>query len=212
MSKGLLYFAQNPAFQHLTKIGWTTNLEVQNRGLSASNVPEDFNYLAVFECEDAYWAEQEVHNFFDNFRHSTSTGRKTEFFWSGCIKKAIRFASNLKGVKDTTDKETEEVEIITESGEKEVRKSPRTTFEMVGVPVGATILFHNDKALSAVVVDNTNKIKYNGKINAISNIGLDILKEKGVKGSCNGFAHFYYNGEKLFDMRPDQQDKEITNV
>ena len=29
MAKGLLYFAQNSAFQHLTKIGKTTKLEVR---------------------------------------------------------------------------------------------------------------------------------------------------------------------------------------
>ena len=40
MAKGLLYFAQNSAFQHLTKIGKTTKLDVEDRGLSASNVPK----------------------------------------------------------------------------------------------------------------------------------------------------------------------------
>ncbi|MCL2591768.1 MAG: hypothetical protein FWD82_00240 [Defluviitaleaceae bacterium] len=50
--KGLLYFARNPAFPHLTKIGKTTKLEVVDRNLSSSNVPDLYDYPAIFECED----------------------------------------------------------------------------------------------------------------------------------------------------------------
>jgi len=98
MAKGLLYFAQNSAFQHLTKIGRTTKLEVEDRGLSASNVPENFIYLAVFECDDVDWAEKKVHEQFKGFRHYTQSQpkRKTEFFWSGCIENAINYARDLK--------------------------------------------------------------------------------------------------------------------
>ena len=37
MAQGLIYFARNPAFQHLTKIGKTSKLNVEERGLTMQN-------------------------------------------------------------------------------------------------------------------------------------------------------------------------------
>lgn len=65
MPKGLLYFARNSAFQHLIKIGKTT-LSFEDRGLSASNVPEPFEAIAVFECEDINWVEKRYTNNLNN--------------------------------------------------------------------------------------------------------------------------------------------------
>lgn len=82
MSKGLLYFAQNSAFQHLTKIGKTTKLDVEDRGLSASNVPENFGYLAVFKCDDVDWAEKKSMSNLRNFviLHNHCQGERQSFF------------------------------------------------------------------------------------------------------------------------------------
>ena len=76
MSKGLLYFAQNSAFQHLTKIGRTAKLVVEDRNLSASNVPEDFEYLSVMNCDNVEWAEKKIHEQFADYRHYTHNGRE----------------------------------------------------------------------------------------------------------------------------------------
>ena len=212
MSKGLLYFAQNSAFQHLTKIGKTTKLEVEDRGLSASNVPENFIYLAVFECDDVDWAEKKVHEQFKGFRHYTQSQpkRKTEFFWSGCIENAINYARDLKGVYDKTKDETEEIEIITDSGEKQVVRTPNTTFEMIGLPIGTKIYFKNDKNIVATTIDNKNKVEYGGKTFAISTLALKLYNEKINKSqkTLNGYLYFYYDKKTLFEMRPDQQDKD----
>ncbi len=207
MAKGLLYFAQNSAFQHLTKIGKTTKLDVEDRGLSASNVPENFGYLAVFECDDVDWAEKKVHDQFARFRHYTQSlpKRRTEFFWSGCIKDAINYARDLKGVYDQTKNETEEVEVETESIEKQVKKIPKTTFEMIGIKVGTEIHWYNDKS---IVADDKNLIIYNGRKGTISGIASEINVSKGFTASVSGFWCFSYNDIPLFKLRPDQQDKE----
>lgn len=209
MSKGLLYFAQNSAFQHLTKIGKTTKLDVEDRGLSASNVPENFSYLAVFKCDDVDWAEKKVHEQFAEFRHFTQSlpRRKTEFFWSGCIKDAISYAKDLKGVYDSTETETEEVEIETDNTEKQIKKIPKTTFEMINIKEGTEIYWYNDESIVAVVADNKNQIIYNGKKGAISTIANEISKSKGyARRRVNGFLCFCYNGIPLFKLRPDQQE------
>lgn len=207
--KGLLYFAQNPAFQHLTKIGKTSKLIVEDRGLTGSNVPEDFDYLAVLECENVDWAEKKVHEQFNKFRHYSNNGRKTEFFWSGCIRDAIKYALDLKGVHDSTKEETEEVEVFTESGETKTQRTPQTTFEMIGLPIGSEIYFRNDKNFTAITVDNKNQVSYNGKQYSTSILALKLYKEQINKSqkTLNGYLYFYHNDKRLWDLRPDQQNK-----
>ena len=197
--KGLLYFAQNSAFQHLTKIGKTTKLDVEDRGLSGSNVPEDFDYLAILQCNDVDWAEKKVHEQFAGFRHYSQKGRKTEFFWSGCIKNAIKYALDLKGVQDATVEETEEIEVITESGKTQIQRTPQTNFDMIQLPIGSKIYFKNNKNLSAITIDNKNQVEYT--------LGLKFYNEQINKNqkTLNGYLYFYFNDKKLWDMRPDQQ-------
>lgn len=201
MAKGLVYFARNSAFQHLTKIGKTTKSVVEERGLSASNVPEDFDYLMVLECEDCDWVEDNIHEQFNKFRHFSASGRRTEFFWSGCIQDAMNFAKKLKGVTVVTDKETEKMS-ITVDGKKQIIRRPNTTFEMIGLKKGTKILFENDPNEWAIVKDAKNQISYKGQTpTAISNIS-----NKKYGHHTNGFVHFYHKGKRLFDMRPDIQD------
>ena len=206
---GLLYFAQNPAFHHLTKIGITEKLDVKDRGLSASNVPDDFGYPAVLSCKDAEWAEERVHEHVEKFRHKSNTGRSTEFFWSGCVQDAIRFARDLKGVSDATEAETEEIEVTTDDGGKKGKRIPSTTFEMIGIPIGTEVFFDNDESIVAVVKDKRNKVEYKGEVISLSPLSWKLSKEMG-KGftTWSGFTTFYHNGKRLFDLRPDQQDKE----
>ncbi|MDR0696935.1 MAG: hypothetical protein LBF68_05285, partial [Christensenellaceae bacterium] len=167
------------------------------------NVPEDFGYLAVFECDDVDWVEKKVHDQFAEFRHYSSSKRKTEFFWSGCIEKAISYAKDLKGVSDKTNIETEGV--VDDTGSK---NRPRTTFEMIGLEVGTEIHWYNDKSITAVVADSINEISYNGKNGSISSIATEINASKGRKSKVNGFLCFKCNDIRLFKLRPDQQDKE----
>jgi len=205
MKKILLYFGQNPAFPHLVKIGSTSKLVVEDRGLSASNVPEDFGYLAVFKCDCAETAEKKVHKQFAKYRHFTQTNRRTEFFWIGCAQDAIAYARDLKGVHENTEEETEEIEVVDKTtGERKIKKiAAKTTFQMIGLPVGTEIYLQNNKGRKAIVMDATNKISFEGQVGAISEIAKCVLNY-----SVSGFIAFYHEGKRLFDLRPGQEDKE----
>lgn len=204
MSKGLLYFARNSAFQHLTKIGKTTLSSFEERGLSAPNVPEPFEAIAVFECDDVDWAEKKVHDQFKQYRHYSQTwNKKTEFFWSGCIEQAIVYARDLKGVKEITNTVTEVIETTTTMGEKQTQRLPNTTFEMVKIPIGSVIYFENDTTKAAIVKDKINKVEYNGKIYTLS----QLASEFGGGGRVSGSWYFFYNGKRLWELRPDQQEE-----
>ena len=204
MSKGLLYFAQNSAFQHLIKIGKTTLSTFEERGLSSSNVPEPFEAIAIFECEDVDWVEKKVHEQFKQFRHYSQLWNKTtEFFWSGCIEQAKIYARDLKGVKEITNSVTELIETTNSVGEKQSKRMPNTTFEMVGIPIGSIILFENDATKAATVKNRINKVEYNAKTYTLS----QLASEFGGGGRVSGSWNFFYNGKRIWELRPDQQDK-----
>lgn len=199
MPKGLLYFARNSAFQHLIKIGKTT-LSFEDRGLSASNVPEPFEAIAVFECEDINWVEKKVHEQFKQFRHRSQIWNKlTEFFWSGCVEQAKIYVRDLKGVKEITNTVTEVIETISSTGEKQSKRMPNTTFEMVGIPIGSEILFGNSPDKAAIVKDNINKVEYNDKIYTLS----QLASEFGGGGRVSGSWNFYYKNKRIWELRPD---------
>jgi hypothetical protein len=100
--KGIVYIVQNPAFPHLFKIGYTEKDTVEARGLNASMVPEDFNVLLGYECDNPEEVEEHLHKAHKNYRHYTITGRKTEFFYVCCLQEAKKTLELLKskGVKE----------------------------------------------------------------------------------------------------------------
>ena len=76
-------------------------------------------------------------------------------------------------------------------------RSPNTRFRNLGVPVGAELVFTKDTHISCVVLDDFNQVEYDGKAWAISTLAMHLL---GVS-SANGFCHFSYEGETLWERR-----------
>lgn len=66
-------------------------------------------------------------------------------------------------MRDITNTVTEVIETTSTTGEKQSKRMPNTTFEMVGIPVSSTIFFENDPLKPAMVKDNINKVEYKGK-------------------------------------------------
>jgi len=97
--KGIVYIVQNPAFPHLFKIGYTEQPTIEARGLNGSNVPEDFKDLIGYKCDNPKKIEYDLQELFKQYRHSTATGRKTEFFYVGCLSDAKKYLENLEGAK-----------------------------------------------------------------------------------------------------------------
>jgi len=133
--KGVVYIAQNPAFMHLFKIGSTTKSDPKERGLSISNVPEDFTYPRIYRCDDVDTIETLLHNTFGMYRHKSLTGRKTEFFHANCLENVQALIDTLNGlgVKDIsndialepdTDEEYDESAILGNVTVQEVEEAP----------------------------------------------------------------------------------------
>lgn len=109
----------------------------------------------------------------------------------------------MKGVKEITNSVTEVIETTTSTGEKQSKRMPNTTFEMVGITVGSRIFFENNPDKAATVKDNINKVEFNGKTYTLS----QLASEFGGGGRVSGSWNFYYNGKRIWELRPDQQEK-----
>jgi len=103
--RGIVYIAQNPAFMHLFKIGKTTKSDPKDRGLSTSNVPEDFNFLRIYRCDDVDKIETLLQDQFGIYRHQSQTGRRTEFFHVNCLTHVLALidAFNGLGIQDISN-------------------------------------------------------------------------------------------------------------
>ncbi len=76
-------------------------------------------------------------------------------------------------------------------------RSPNTRFSNLGVPVGSKLVFTKDSHITCTVLDEVNQVEYDGKAWSISTLAIHLL---GVS-SGNGFCHFSYAGEVLWDRR-----------
>ncbi|MEI7825923.1 MAG: hypothetical protein WCI01_11535, partial [Chlorobiaceae bacterium] len=76
-------------------------------------------------------------------------------------------------------------------------RSSNTRFSNLGVPVGAELVFIKDNHITCTVLDDPNQVEYDRKAWAISALANHLL---GVF-SGNGFRHFSYEGETLWDRR-----------
>ena len=76
-------------------------------------------------------------------------------------------------------------------------RSPNTRFGNLGVPVGTELVFTKEPHISCIVLDDVNQVEYDGKAWAISTLAIHLL---GVS-SANGFCHFSYDGETLWERR-----------
>jgi hypothetical protein len=85
-------------------------------------------------------------------------------------------------------------------------RSPNTRFRTIDVPVGAELVFTRAPQIACVVLDESNQVEYEGKAWSISALAIHLL---GVS-SANGFCHFSYEGEILWDrrLRLEQADKQ----
>ena len=75
---------------------------------------------------------------------------------------------------------------------EERKKAKSKGFSELGVPVGAVLTFRRDPSVTVTVVDDKNKVEYNGKVYLISGIAKELMKTP-----ISGYHAFKYNGVLL---------------
>lgn len=175
MAKGRVYIVRNPLFPTLFKIGFTTKNSVEERGLNASNIPEAFDIIREYECNDFEEIESLFHRTFEPYRYYSQLdgrGKRTEFFTVACLANAIEWIDKLKGLTDITEEAEAEAEDIAEAEEHKneelfdkskiiIRKKPVswTTFDMLGIPIGTDLQFFHDPNIKVTTADNINLVR-----------------------------------------------------
>jgi hypothetical protein len=218
MSKGIVYIVRNPAFTHLIKIGQTTKSCVEDRRLNASNVPEDYEVLYAYKCDNIEEIETYLHGLFEVYRHYTMTGRKTEFFYIGCLadaKVSLEMLTKARsGVKDATEEVQENIENQQEAeGDYDDTKAiklrtNRIRFDFLQIPVGAELSFTGDPSKKCITKDETNKVEYKGEAYSISALALKFKREAGKNWpSARGICYFTYEGERLIERYSRLQEE-----
>jgi len=209
-AKGRVYIVKNPLFPTLFKIGFTTRKSVEERGLSASNLPEAFELIREYECDDYEETEKLFHDTFEPFRYYSQLdgrGKQTEFFSVACLANAVAWMDKLKGFNDVTEAAESEAEAMAEAEEKThkgifdkskivIRRSVFDFYEM-GIPKGAMLQFVRDPSIQVKVVDNK-LVEHEGKSQAFSWVTARLLK------MTSKYAHptpyWTYEGKNLRDI------------
>jgi len=189
MAKGRVYIVKNPLFPTLFKIGFTTKKTVEERGLNISNVPESFEVIREYECDDYEYTEKLFHQTFEHFRYYSQLdgrGRKTEFFAVACLQNAIAWIDKLNGLTDITQAAEAEIEDRAEAEEQAnknlydksrvVRRAVFNFIEM-GIPIGAVLRFAKNPEICAKVYDSR-QVEHEGKLWSFSPLTAKLLKSK----------------------------------
>ena len=209
-AKGRVYIVKNPLFPTLFKIGFTTKNSVEDRGLNTSNIPEAFEVIREYECEDYEETEKLFHDTFEPFRYYSQLdgrGKQTEFFSVSCLATAVAWMDKLKGFEDVTETAEEEAEAIAEAEEKThksifdkskvVPRRPVFDFYKMGVPKGATLHFVKDTSVCVKVFDNK-QVEYDGKLHSLSRLTAQLLKSTAKY--IAPMPNWMYEGKNLHDV------------
>ena len=207
MAKGRVYIVKNPLFPTLFKIGFTTKGSVEERGLNAPNLPEAFEVIREYECDDYEETEKLFHSTFEPFRYYSqldNRGRKTEFFSVSCLSNAVAWMDKLKDLTDITEETAAEAEAEIEAEEKAnkdifdkskvVVRRPVFDFYEMGIPKGAILQFEKDSSIHVKVIDNR-QVEYDGKPQAFSWITARLLKSRAEY--AHPAPYWSYEGKNL---------------
>jgi len=193
--EGVVYILSNPAMPELIKIGFTEKKSINERmrELYTSALPYPFTCEYACRVNDARRVEATIHFAFESVR----VNHQREFFKIDPDK--IIAVLELVSVENVTP----EVEKALDSGltPTEVRNKlrvnrPQMTFEKLGIPIGSTLNFIKDNDITVTVVNDKNKVSYNGEETTLSALSTKLLD---VKMGVRGTAYWLYNGKLLSD-------------
>ena len=200
----IIYILINEAMPGYVKIGKTsTSLEQRIRELSGStSVPLPFTCFYACTVKDAAFVEHQLHDAFDNNR----VNPRREFFQISPerVVSALRLAEieNITPKKDFVESQ-EDQKALNEA--RRIRS--RFNFEMVGIPVGAELVFSRDESIKARVVDthSADSIELSGETTSLSRSAQKIL---GYAYGVAGTDYWLYEGETLDARRRRMEGEE----
>lgn len=195
----IVYILTNEAMPGLVKIGLTTDLKTRVSQLYSTGVPLPFNCEYAAVVADASTVEKALHIAFGDKRLHD----RREFFEIDPVQ--ARVVLELLAIEDVTPgAETEDVsQEELRAVEKRSERRKRFNFQMVNVPIGSKLHFHNDETQLAEVVSKT-KVSFRGQELSLSAAAAIKLVEDGYEWaarSCAGPLYWSFEGETLQERR-----------
>lgn len=188
----IIYILINEAMPGYVKIGKTTNLEERVRSLDTTSVPLPFECFYACTVKDAAFVEQQLLDAFMDHRV-----RSSREFFEIAPERAVAILKLVKIKNVTPKKDFVESQEDQQALNQARTRRARFNFKMVGIPVGAELVFSRDENIKAKVMDDRN-IEFNGKITNLSSTAQEAL---GVDYGVAGTDYWMYEGETLDERR-----------
>lgn len=209
MQKGFVYILTNPSYKDnaIIKIGYTINLKNRLAQLDRTGVPTPFEPYMTVETEKYKLLERVIHHELDKLTDFRTRDNR-EFFEIDPIDAADLLKNLAKLLDDAEIIEYGNVSSVEDKSTSTMtQQGGRTTFTMLGVPIGSKLVAANKDIPDVIVVDDTNKVQLaDGTIKSISRAVID-----AVGGHRNGFSAYKYKGKTLSSIRKSFDNSYLPN-
>ncbi|QQS69904.1 GIY-YIG nuclease family protein [Candidatus Saccharibacteria bacterium] len=198
MQKGFVYILTNPSYKdNIIKIGFTTNLKDRLAQLDKTGVPTPFDPYMTVQTAKYKELEKVIHHELDKLT-DFRTRENREFFEIDPVDAADLLKNLARLLDDAEIVEYGNLSSVEEKSEATIaQQGNRTTFKMLGVPVGSKLVATNKNIPDVTVLDEINQVRLpDGSIKSISRAVID-----AVGGHRNGFQVYKFNGKILSNIR-----------
>jgi hypothetical protein len=197
-SCGIVYVLTNSAMPGLSKIGMTSQEDIQTRmgQLYSTGVPVQFDCVYACKVRDCATVEAALHHAFGN----TRVNPKREFFQ--IEPERVVSVLRLLAVEDVTPQVEEELSEGLDAADKESRdalarsRRPPINFGVMKIPVGAVLTYRDDDKVQVKVVDDRH-VEYNGVPCSLTRAHREIFK---LDYNAQPTPFWAYNGKSLKEI------------
>lgn len=203
----IVYVLTNEAMDGLVKIGLTTtSVEERIKQLDNTSLPLPFQCFYAAEVANAAIVESKLHKIFADKRVRTNR----EFFRVAAnqVREAIQLAE-LRDVTPKTDVvvDASDIQALKNAVASEERRS-RLRFSELQIPIGATLAFTKDPAITCTVVAD-GKVQYDAQTLSPSAAALQVIRKLGYNwAAVSGSDYWEYEGETLTARRLRMEDEQ----
>ena len=189
-----------------------------------TNLPLSYRCYATYEVEQPLEVEKRIHSIIDRIddtlhaREQLENGRIREReFFKISPETAYGIFKDIAALRNDTDnlklyRPTQEQSQEEEIAETRTKRS-NNSFKLLNIDVGEEISFLHDENIVAKVVNDKNKIEYEGEIYSVTALARKLLIERHGWSEdlhVNGWKYFTKNGLTLSDLR-DRIENEESN-
>lgn len=213
--QGVIYILTNPSFPDYVKIGYADDMKMRLAQLNKSEcTPFAFRVYATYEVSTRL-TDKRLHDIIDKLNPDlraidTVDGKKRiREFYAMSAEDAYAIFEAMAEIHGTKDKLKLSVPTRTEKREAAIaadvqcvaaERRGKFSFEKLGIPVGAELVFVRNPSIICRVADNTRKVVYDGEEISLSALAKKLLNKKS---QLHGTSYFSYNGMILADLLDD---------